>query len=80
MYGPDGYLYETNLTLLASLSDEELADPAVIAQIAPGTAALAELGAWLAGAAAAAFVALAAWFAPPAEHAAEGYWPHPPLY
>ncbi len=80
MHGPDSYLYEINLTLLASLSDEDLADPAIIAQIAPGAAALAALASWAAGALARGVEALAGWLAPPADHvAAEGYWHYPPL-
>lgn len=81
MYGPDSYLYETNLNLLASLTDEELADPAVVAQLAPGTAALAGLAAWAAGAIARGVEALAAWFTPPvaADEPTAAYWVYPPM-
>lgn len=44
MYGPESYLYESNLALLATLSDEELADPTLLAQITPSTTTLAALG------------------------------------
>lgn len=74
MYGPDSFIYESNLTLLATLSDEELADPQLIAQLAPGNVVLAELGVWLGA-------ALAEWFAPPVETPAQAgvYWLFPPL-
>lgn len=79
MYGPDSYLYETNLSLLATLSDDELADAVLVAQLTPGTTALVELGAWLAGACARGAAAVAAWFAPTAEQV-ERYRALPPLY
>lgn len=81
MYGPDSYIYESNLTLLATLSDEELADPQLIAQLTPGNVVLAELGAWLGAALARGLAALAAWYAPPVETPAQAgvYWLFPPL-
>ena len=82
MYGPDSYLYETNMTLLATLSDEELADADLVAQLTPGTTALAEVSSWFASALSRGLTTLADWFAPvgePAE-AVNSYWLHPPLY
>ena len=75
MYGPDSYLYETNLALLASMGDDELADLDTLAANASSSAILAELGAWLGGA----LAAIADWFAPTAEQA-EHYRAMPPLY
>ncbi len=81
MYGPDAYLFETNMVLLANLSDEELSDPTLIAQLTPGTTALNELGAWLSGALERGLNAVADWFAPAHESPERaGYWMFPPLY
>lgn len=82
MYGPDSYLYETNLALLAELSDEELADPALVAQLTPDATVLAELTGWLADRAIRGLAALAEWFAPPAEvvESVPAQWLYPPLY
>lgn len=82
MYGPDSYLYETNLALLAELSDEELADPALVAQLTPDATVLAELAGWLADRAIRGLAALAEWFAPPAEvvESVPAQWLYPPLY
>lgn len=82
MYGPDSYLFETNLSLLAQLSDEELADPTIVAQITPGTTALAVLGEQLAAAIGRAVTALGAWFAPVADpdNPEAALWIYHPLY
>lgn len=81
MHGPDSYLYETNMSLLATLTDEELSDAALIAQLAPGTAALNALGAWLSAALGRGLAAVAAWLAPPAvsDEQAAAPWLYPPI-
>ncbi|HMQ33690.1 MAG TPA: hypothetical protein PKD53_23360 [Chloroflexaceae bacterium] len=81
MYGPDSYLYETNLTMLATLTDEELSDAELIAQLAPGTAALNAVGAWMAAALGRGLAAVAEWFAPPvvSDEQAAAYWVYPPI-
>lgn len=79
MYGPDNYLFETNMALLTTLTDEELSDAELIAQLAPGTTALLELGAWLAGACARAFTAVYTFLTLTPEQSAH-YRTYPPLY
>lgn len=81
MYGPDSYLYETNLALLATLSEEELADPTIVAQLAASALPLAGMGEAIVSAAARALTIIAAWFAPATEEeTATGLWMYPPLY
>jgi len=36
MFTPDCYLYDSNLSILASLTADELADPALVADILEG--------------------------------------------
>lgn len=82
MYGPDSYLYETNMALLATLADAELSDAELIAQLAPGTSALAELSGWLVAALGRGLATVGAWLTPPVETVEQSgaYWMYPPLY
>jgi hypothetical protein len=80
MYTPDSYLYETNLALLASLSDDEPASAELLAQAAPG-AALAPLARWLVAVCKGALAGLAAAFAyAPSEEEAEANWRYLTLF
>jgi hypothetical protein len=80
MYTPDSYYYETNLMLLATLSDEELADPELLAQLAPG-AAFGPVVAWLADICKGALASLLAAFTyvPDGDESA-AYWLYRPMF
>ena len=82
MYAPDSYLFESNLALLATLSDEELADPTLIAQITPSTATLVVLGQALAGVIWEGLQMLGAAFAPAGDPDEPGsaFWLYLPYY
>lgn len=81
MFSPDSHLFETNLSLLAQLSDEELADPELVAQITTGGGALALGLSWLGGALKRGLAALADWMAQPADLSVDSahYWMYPPI-
>jgi hypothetical protein len=81
MYTPDGYLYETNLALLAGLTDDELANAELLAQAAPG-AAFAPLGDWFLAACKRALAGLAGAFAyvPAEDRETALYWLYPPMF
>jgi hypothetical protein len=61
MYTPDDYFYETSMMLLATFSEEELAERELLAQTAAG-AVVAPLAEWLAAACKRALAGLAAAF------------------
>jgi hypothetical protein len=80
MYTPDSYYYESNLALLASLSDEELADPELMAQLAPG-AVFAPLAAWFAELCKGALAGLAAALTyVPDDDESAAYWLYRPMF
>ena len=37
MYGPDEFIYQTNLTLLSTLTEEELSDKELMAELTSGS-------------------------------------------
>ena len=73
MYSPESYLYETNLNLLATLSDEELADPALIAQLTPSPASFVALAQAIGDVLWSGLEALAGAFAPAGDPDAAAY-------
>jgi hypothetical protein len=82
MFSPDSYLYDTNLSLLATLSEEEIADPALVAQIVEGPSPIEAVGHMLLTLVGSGLARLVAAFAytPHVQEPGAEYWLLPPLY